>query len=81
MRRRGDQLAELGEVPEWLRRFVLAEWVDELEQPPEWWAHDPQMWRALGARERWRKAGQAWLDDRGRRGEWYELTRSKVVAR
>lgn len=81
MRRRGDSLAELGEVPGWLRTFDPAAWVDERDAPPEWWPHGAPMWRFLRAREQWRQAGLSWLDDRGRRTDWYALTRSPVVSR
>ncbi|MEU9516601.1 hypothetical protein [Micromonospora sp. NPDC048169] len=81
MRRRGESLGDLGDVPDWLRTFDHAAWVDERETPPDWWAHGVPMWRLLGARKRWQAAGQAWLDERGRRADWYALTRPSVAPR
>lgn len=68
------------EPPEWLVRFRAEDWMNDVDTvPPEWGLGDP-LWRVVRARELWRAAGRDWLDERGRRDEWFALTRP-VVAR
>jgi hypothetical protein len=79
--RRRVPAAAASEVPEWLRRFTPADWVDGTERPPEYWARaDWGAWRVLSARRRWEAAGRVWLAENGRDPrDWYGLTRPGPV--
>lgn len=79
MRRRGDDLATPGGMPPELRTFDPVAWSPRVEAPPEGWAFGVARWEQIRSAELWREAGRSWLDDRGRRGEWFVLTRTRAV--
>lgn len=64
MRRRPAPTDTTGEFPQRLRRFNLEDW-PEVDYLAAW--------------RQWCDEGQAWLDAKGRRSEWYELTRPGPV--
>lgn len=80
MRRRADGPVNADGVPTWLTVFVVESWVDPTDRPPAHWPFGSAMWRDIRGRERWADAGREWLTARGRRGEWFALTRQRVVA-
>lgn len=80
MRRRAAGPLNADGLPSWLPVFVLAEWKDPTDRPPADWAFGARMWQEIRSAERWADAGREWLTDRGRRGEWYRLTRQGAVA-
>jgi len=77
-RREPPAPASTDRAPDWLTLFRYAEWADETEQPPPWWSsgdgpHSAARWRGIQARRRWSDAGKAWLEERGRRRDWFAL--------
>jgi hypothetical protein len=67
-----------GGPPAELRRFILADWIDETEPIPNWWTLDdsvvswslsdratPQWYRYLRGRRRYMDAVRAWRDEHG----------------
>ncbi|GIF16211.1 hypothetical protein [Actinoplanes teichomyceticus] len=81
MRRRDAAPLNADGVPAWLPVFEPSRWTDPADRPPADWGFGSAMWRAIRGHERWADAGREWLAERGRRAEWYALTRPRVVAR
>ena len=54
----------LPELPEWLCRFRVEDWADEVGPPPVWWdERDEQAgmpWRHFKARLTWQRARRDW---------------------
>jgi hypothetical protein len=77
-RRAPEPPADPGGPPAKLRRFVLADWIDETEPIPGWWTLEasavtwslsdratPEWYRYIRARRRYMDAVQAWRAEHG----------------